>query len=181
MHEHLPLRQSLHPRRRARVGRLKVEAVEVEGPGVNHLEGEELRLASHSRKLSLRAERVFEKPRVGGRLALYSQHWRSHSWAYDVIHEGLRWEWSAPPRPYSQFNQDPTPVLVSFAETLLESQVIERTNTLSFQGSLFSVPKKGTDKRRVILDLSTLNLNIRCPRFKMTTVEQVRQVLPQGS
>ena len=46
------------------------------------------------------------------------------------------------------------------------------------QSRLFSVPKAGTDKRRMVLDLSALNVGIVCPTFKMVSVSQVRQVLP---
>ena len=58
---------------------------------------------------------------------------------------------------------------------------VEKTKCLLFQGPLFSVPKRNTTKRRVILDLSALNKSIACPTFWMTTVEDVRQVLPIGA
>jgi len=55
-----------------------------------------------------------------------------------------------------------------------------RENIIAFQARLFSVPKKGTSKRRVILDISLLKKSIACPKFKMTTIRQVRQVPPRG-
>ena len=64
---------------------------------------------------------------------------------------------------------------------MLEAGSVEEAKSLLFQGPLFSVPKKNTNKRRVILDLSTLNKSIACPTFRMTTVEDVRQVLPVGT
>ena len=51
---------------------------------------------------------------------------------------------------------------------------------MAFQGPLFSELKKSTDKRRVILDLSTLNKFIVCPHFRMTTIQKVREILPKG-
>ena len=63
---------------------------------------------------------------------------------------------------------------------LLEAGAIQETTRIAFQGPLFSVPKKDSEKRRVILDLSALNKYIQCPTFKMTTVADVRAVLPQG-
>ena len=51
---------------------------------------------------------------------------------------------------------------------------IERMSSL-FQGPLFLVPKNDSDKRRVSLDLSTLKF-ILCPRFKMVTVSEVRNL-----
>ena len=118
---------------------------------------------------------------MGGRLTGFAQAWRSSPWAHNVVKRGLGWKWLEDPPPYHPFHQPATPLLESFVQTLLESGAIERTRFLAFQGPLFSVPKKGTDKRRVILDLSTLNRYIVCPRFKMTTVEQVRQILPVGA
>ena len=142
-----------------------------------------LGLASHRPRtqVNLAQSRAFEQVRVGGRLATYAEAWRVSLWDYGCISKGLVWQWERHPPRLKLFYQEPTPLLQSFAETLLESNAIERTRQLSFQGPLFSVPKKGTDKRRVILDLSTLNRYISRPRFKMTTVEQVRQVLPAGA
>ena len=86
-----------------------------------------------------------------------------------------------PPPPLRLFHQPSTPLLREFVSQLLEAGAIQETNRIAFQGPLFSVPKKDSEKRRVILDLSTLNLHIVCPTFKMTTVAEVRSVLPQGA
>ena len=142
------------------------------------------RLASHRRRhlrqrVHLR-RRAFEVHRVGGRLASYADQWVFSPWAYDVTSRGLRWEWIGAPPSYRPFYQAATPLLESFVQTLLDSGAIEKTSFLAFQGPLFSVAKKGTDKRRVILDLSTLNKHVLCASFKMTTVERVRLILPQG-
>lgn len=51
----------------------------------------------------------------------------------------------------------------------------------SIQRKALSVPKEDTGKRRVIFDISVLNKSISCPKFKMTSVSQVRRVLPQDS
>ncbi|MGL5405732.1 MAG: reverse transcriptase domain-containing protein, partial [Propionibacteriaceae bacterium] len=71
--------------------------------------------------------------------------------------------------------------MTEYAEDLLQKGAIARVNRLKFQGRLFSVPKKGSQKRRVILDLSRLNLAIRCDKFKMLTISQVRTLLPRGA
>ena len=121
---------------------------------------------------------LFEETRVGGRLASFSHRWSRDAWAFRVVKRGLTWEWCAPPPPFRPFHQAPTPQLEEFVQDMLKAGSIEETSSLLFQGPLFSVPKKDTDKRRVILDLSTLNKSIACPTFKMTTVDDVRQVLP---
>ena len=41
--------------------------------------------------------------------------------------------------------------------------------------------KKNSTKRRVILDLSTLNTSILCPTFRMTTLQEVRALLPENA
>ena len=91
------------------------------------------------------------------------------------------WKWSQPPPPFRSFHQVSTPELESYVQDLLKAGAIETTSSLSFQGPLFSVPKKGTDKRRVILDLSILNKSIDCPSFKMTTISNVRRILPPNA
>ena len=57
---------------------------------------------------------------------------------------------------------------------------MEECKSLRLQGRLFSVPKRETQERRVILDLSYLNKFIRCDHFKMTTITQVRTLLSRG-
>ena len=54
------------------------------------------------------------------------------------------------------------------------------TAPLLWQSRLFTVPKRDTDKLRVILDLNALNQYIHCPHFKMLTIQDVKLLLPQG-
>ena len=62
----------------------------------------------------------------------------------------------------------------------LKKGAIEVSEDIIRQNRLFDVPKKDTEERRVILDLKKLNLFIGCETFKMTTVAQVRKILPKG-
>ena len=64
---------------------------------------------------------------------------------------------------------------------MLAKNVIAPFRGKGVQNHLFSVPKKGTDKRRVILDLSRLNLQIPCPSFKMVSVKEVRRCIPPNA
>ena len=66
-------------------------------------------------------------------------------------------------------------------QELLQKNVIEPVDSIMFQGLLFCVPKKGSSNMRVILDLSDLNNYIRCDRFKMLTITQIRTLLPHGA
>ena len=70
---------------------------------------------------------------------------------------------------------------MDFVHQLLEAGAIQETTQIAFQGPLFSVPKKNSVKRRVILDLSALNRFIHCPTFKMISVKDVRAILPEGA
>ena len=56
--------------------------------------------------------------------------------------------------------------------------MIKEVKSIRFQGRLFCVPKKDSDRKRVILDLSVLNLSIQCDNFQMLSISQVRTLLP---
>ena len=118
---------------------------------------------------------------VGGRLMKFKRAWKFNQWAFSIVSKGLGWQWSRVPPPVKFFVQTPTPLLKEYVKELIQKKVIKRAKSLRFQGNLFCVPKKNTDKKRVILDLSPLNQFIRCDRFQMLTVSQVRTLLPPGA
>ena len=63
---------------------------------------------------------------------------------------------------------------------MITKRVVEKAKKpIKWQSRLFTVPKKGTDKLRIILDLSHLNKFIQCPTFKMLTLREVKMLLPQ--
>ena len=64
---------------------------------------------------------------------------------------------------------------------MLQKKAIETTTQAVHISRLFSVPKKGTDRLRMILDLSYLNCFICRPKFKMTTVNHVREIISLGA
>ena len=64
---------------------------------------------------------------------------------------------------------------------MLILRVVEKAAVIKFQARLFTVPKKDTNKRRIILDLSFINKYIVCPSFKMLTLKDVKAVLPQNA
>ena len=99
---------------------------------------------------------------VGGRLFHFRKKWTFSPWAYSVVSKGLGWQWLETPPRLRQFFQPPTPFLTEYVQELLDKSVVKKAKSLKFQGRLFCVPKKDTDKKRVILDLSKLNLFIRC-------------------
>ncbi|XP_064088848.1 uncharacterized protein LOC135203130 [Macrobrachium nipponense] len=123
-----------------------------------------------------------EKYQVGGRLYWFRDHWTFSPWAYSIISKGLGWKWKGgfPPPPVNFF-QTPTTDLKEYTKDLLQKKAIKKVKSLKFQGRLFTVPKKDSFKRRVILDLSKLNSYILCDKFRMLTVSQVRTLLPRGA
>ena len=64
---------------------------------------------------------------------------------------------------------------------MLEKQSIEPLVGKAYVSRIFPVAKKGTTRKRMILDLSILNKFIVRPSFKMTTVSQVRESISLGS
>ena len=77
--------------------------------------------------------------------------------------------------------QRSSPVLSDYLQEMLDKEVVIPLEGRGVQNHLFSVPKRGTTKRRVILDLSRLNLSIPCPTFKMTSIKEVRDAMPANA
>ena len=70
-------------------------------------------------------------------------------------------------------------MLEEYVKELLDKKAIKVANSFRFQARLFFVDKKGTTEKRVILDLSKINKVIRCDKFKMLTVANIRTLLPR--
>jgi len=64
---------------------------------------------------------------------------------------------------------------------MLEMKAIVPATVKVIQSRLFPVNKKGTTKKRMVLDMSRLDKFIPCPKFNMTTVKSVRQVISKGA
>ena len=123
-----------------------------------------------------------EKLQVGGRLFHFKNRWTFSPWAQSIVSKGLGWAWNSKSLPPNRrFFQEPTPVLQSYVKELLSKFVIKKIKSIKFQGRLFCVPKRDSDRWRVILDLSRLNKAIVCDRFQMLTIAQVRTLLPRGA
>ena len=71
------------------------------------------------------------------------------------------------------------PFVKTHVKDLLSKAVIKKAKSINFQGRTLCVPKKNSDKKRVILDLSKLNNFIKCERFRMLTISQIRTLLPR--
>ncbi|XP_076052207.1 uncharacterized protein LOC143031779 [Oratosquilla oratoria] len=60
---------------------------------------------------------------------------------------------------------------------MVEKGVVEKAHGKVFLSRLFTVPKKNSDKTRLVMDLSALNKFLKPQHFKMVTVAQVRATL----
>ena len=92
---------------------------------------------------------------VGGRLAHFRQQWAFDPWAFSIVSKGLGWSWVTNLPSPNRFFQEPTPFLAEYVQELLSKSVIKKAKSLRFQGRLFCVPKRDSDKKRVICLLYT--------------------------
>ena len=120
---------------------------------------------------------------VGRRLRKSAHLWkRLDRWAFNVVKKGLSWRWlKIPPKSVSCPPQKSNSLIRQYIQEMLDKGVIQKTKRFIFRGRLFSVPKKDTLKRRMILDVSKINKFIVCPKFKMISIQQVRQVVQKGN
>ena len=97
-----------------------------------------------------------------------------------IVRLGLSWQWKAAPPSLKSLYQKPSPILDKYITELLHKKVVEKVFKIKWQSRLFSVPKKESTERRVILDLSEINQYIKCPTFKMLTLKEVKVLLPKN-
>ncbi|CAL4218557.1 unnamed protein product [Meganyctiphanes norvegica] len=121
----------------------------------------------------------FSKVPVGARLFRFRTVWKGASHER-IIQKGLGWTWKRNPPPLKRLRQKTSSSLDVIIKELRQKRVIEKAKHLRWQSRLFTVPKKDSDKERLILDLSRLNSYINCPSFKMLTLREVKLLLPQG-
>ena len=115
-------------------------------------------------------------------------HASLHLWTFaspmvqKIISRGLTWKWSNKPPalslpPHSTCKGNLTPHI---SRMLAEGVIAELPLQPCYCAHLFLVPKSsGGD--RVVINLSSLNLRIACPTFKMQTVAKVRNSIPSGA
>ena len=118
---------------------------------------------------------------IGARLFAFRKEW-TNSPHFTMVGKGLSWTWSAtrlPNRP--KIKQNTSPTLDLFVREMSRKKVIEPVNHIRWQSRLFTVPKKDSDKERVILDLSLLNESILCAKFRMLSHKEVKLALTRDA
>ena len=116
---------------------------------------------------------------VGGRLFKFRATWKGAAYE-SIIKKGLSWSWEKPPPPTEEFQQQTSPELDRLLKQLRKKRVAEKTKYIKFQSRVFTVPKKNSAEGRWVMDLSKLNAFIKCPKFKMLTMREVRLLLPRN-
>lgn len=132
-----------------------------------------------------------ETIKVGGKLTLYYNAWKklgASFWQMRTVKRGLAWTFHTKPvltnTPlfFSVNTKERQEIMQSHIDTMLKKGAIESVsdpNTPGFYSLMFLKPKKSGELRPII-DLSTLNLCITCPTFKMETAQSIRSVLTKG-
>ena len=121
--------------------------------------------------------------RVGARLLDFRRSWRGASrWVRRVISKGAVWHWvqDPPPTKIPHFRK-PDYSLTPLIDRFVAQGAVEEVSTQPcFTSHLFTVPKP-SGERRLIINLSQLNLYIRAVSFKMSNHNSFRRILPRGS
>ena len=116
---------------------------------------------------------------VGGRLFKFRVRWRGAAYE-SVIKKGLSWTWEEQPPPPEEFQQQTSVDLDILLRKMRKKDVIEKAKIIRFQSRVFTVPKKDSAEGRWVMDLSKLNAFIKCPKFRMLTMREVKLLLPRG-
>ena len=130
-------------------------------------------------------------PVIGARLHKFWDNWQfveANAW----ILETLRWGYKI---PVQQVPMSPTPihfptypegsekslVLAQLVKDMLQKQAIEEapTNTPGFYSRIFVV-EKASGGWRPVIDLSTLNQWVWCPKFQMETTRSILTSITPG-
>ena len=104
--------------------------------------------------------------------------------AQRVIRKGLTWKWVN--KPPALLRPPPSTcrgrLTHHISRLLAEGIIAEVPLQRCYPSHLFTVPKTSdTGGERVVIDLSSLNLHIHCPTFKMYTVSKLRNSIPKGA
>ena len=117
---------------------------------------------------------------VGARLYRFRSAWMGTN-VESIARVGLSWSWKTHPPKFKRVHQKRSRVIQDFVKDMLRQRVCEKAKKILHQSRLFTVPKRDSDKLRIILDLSPLNKFISCPTFKMLTLKEVKLILPQNA
>ena len=116
---------------------------------------------------------------MGGRLYKFRASWKGAAHE-SIITQGVSWSWAKTPPPLKVRKQKASPELDLFMRKLSRKRVIEKAKFIKFQSIVFTIPKRDSLEGRWIMDLSILNDCIKCPKFRMLTLREVRLLLPKG-
>eukprot|EP00029_Vermamoeba_vermiformis_P001978 TRINITY_DN1224_c0_g2_i2.p2 TRINITY_DN1224_c0_g2~~TRINITY_DN1224_c0_g2_i2.p2 ORF type:complete len:659 (+),score=31.17 TRINITY_DN1224_c0_g2_i2:837-2813(+) len=131
---------------------------------------------------------------LGGRLSRHPDAWHrvsNNPWVLKIIQEGLTIDFHQRPYQHSVPHQWAKDVESEAAliqrelDSLLEMGVVEEVPFVppghnAFYSVMFTVAKKGTDRRRPVLNLKPLNRFVRYEHFKMEGLHTIRDLIRRG-
>ena len=129
---------------------------------------------------------------LGGRLQQFWEKWRDllpESQIYHTIRAGVRWQFETHPTLsctpiWDSHSPEQLPHVRAAAQDLVAKGAVsilpaEEYHTPGFYSHLFLRPKPSGEFRPII-DLSRLNFHIKSPKFKMETVQSIRNSFQTG-
>ena len=124
---------------------------------------------------------VGDEARRVGSLVRWFRRWPRNTWAHCTVCRGLSWKWLCrPPTRLPPLFSKVYPCLSQVFASLLQDGVVDPAVGQVFLLQVFLVPKRDSDKVRLVMDLSQLNKFIVPRRFWMLTIRQVRLALHLG-
>ena len=108
-----------------------------------------------------------------GALARAAHKWPRGTWAGRVARRGLSWAWkgrSGPRLRLPPLYPKTSPQISSLLGVMLDQGVVEPSSGPVFLSRPFLVPRKDRPEPRMVVDLSRLNKEIQCYRFRMLTL-----------
>ena len=121
--------------------------------------------------------------------ACLQPHWRSwqhlSSEVSQWLREGVRlpWQWRPNPKilPQKVLSELESLQLDKEVENMLKAGAIQESSRKDLVlSSIYTVPKRDSDKRRPVINLRWINNHLREKRFKMTTMRDVKASITKG-
>ncbi len=131
---------------------------------------------------------------LAGRLSRHSDAWfklSRNQWALSTVKEGLLVDFHRPPkqrwipRQWAEHIESEAVLIQRELDSLIAMGAVEevpfrKPGRRVFYSALFTVAKKGTDRRRPVLNLKPLNKFVRYEHFKMEGLHTIRDLVQHG-
>lgn len=124
---------------------------------------------------------------VGGRLGEFWQYWQQLSpFIARNLKNGFPLQWTSRPKPFKA----PQPMLTPDEQQAVDQEIARALAAKAISpvpaelatcfSPVFTVPKKDSSARRMIIDLRRVNQYLDVPKFKTTTFREAKQLVTTG-